>query len=415
MKDRFTDLYPAGAADLPVAASLAVPRFPAAAERRNDTGVDAFYAERLLAAFRVPGTPDRIALVDKLFPHARFDAMWLAADDEPRTATTDMARAGLERVLSLGRDFVRYVRSPATAARYALGDAAVHLCFNYDRDTVDRDNAMFYDKRFHLHMNCWPERDLEGLSAQPYGSIADPVMRRRLIDPLAYLGARVLRDLTGPTVEGQPTEVEPDRVPGAPVGLAVRLAGWDALAGPVAAGVLRTLHRGAEQAYAEVRAAFVGSAEPSGVWQRPALLPEAEVRRRLAAIGWLGPDTAADLLTLRNALRDLGPGEIEAAREDPRRAVRSVTLAGLDYSVGMSQAPGPEDAPVLLTLQPRLLGDVGGAGLPPLRGLRAVRLDRRSGAVMTDGEIAERSAFLLGYLASLGLGDTAVPPGGRQA
>jgi hypothetical protein len=55
---------------------------------------------------------------------------------------------------------------------------------------------------------------------------------------------------------------------------------------------------------------------------------------------------------------------------------------------------------VTLVMQCRLLGDVGGAGLPPLKGHAAVRLDRRHGDVMTEAEIAERTEFRRQYLST---------------
>lgn len=412
--DRFAPLYPPGSADLAITPCLPVPRFPAAPARRNETGVHDFYTDRLLAEYAVPGTPDRVALVDKLFPHARFDAMLLAANDEVRTATVDLHPRTLSWVLSRGSEFVQYVRSPSVRRQFGLDDAELHLCFNYDLDTVDRDNAMFYDKRFHLHLNCWPRRDLAGLVPVPFGSVQDVVMRRRIIDPLAYLSARVLRDLFGGSIEGRRLLVEPEEAPGAPIGLSVRLGGWTALADGSAAQILTRLHRAAQEAYDQIREAFVGPA-PSGMWQRPCLRPQAEVAAALDQISWLAAETRAGLVALRGMLRDLAPGEVDAVRTDSERAVRTLTLAGLDYSVGFSEAPPPEsgrdgrdsgtytdeDPDVLLTLQCRLLGDVGGAGLPPLRGVRAARLDRKAGKEMSEAEISERSAFLQGFRAVL--------------
>ena len=76
----------------------------------------------------------------------------------------DLAPRTLNVVFDLAYRFVAYISQPETVERFGLHGAQLHLCFNHDRDTVDRDNAMFFDKRFHLHLNLWPERDLDWLA-----------------------------------------------------------------------------------------------------------------------------------------------------------------------------------------------------------------------------------------------------------
>ncbi|MFV2088588.1 hypothetical protein [Micromonospora sp. LOL_021] len=402
---RLDALYPAAAEKVMVMPKLPTPRFPEAASVRNNTSARKFYGERLIAEYEVAGSTDRLGVVDKLFPHSRYDSMLLASNDDIRTATTELAAATIDAIFSLGHRFVRYLSDPTTTERFGLHGAEVHLCYNFDRDTIDRENAMFYDKRFHLHLNCWPGRDLEAVSGLPYRDLDDRLLRLRLIDPIAFLAPRVIRDKLGPTVAGHRVIVDPAEIPQAPVGLALQLPGWSALSDGTVPAIVRTLHEAASAAYAEVRSAFTGGQLVARPRTRPPLLSSTDIRKRLGRYRWLSSDTRAELLRLASLLDSLDESEVAARCDHPARATTGLALDGLDYSVGIfcRQAHSTSypllDAPeIVLVMQCRLFSDVGGAGIPPLRGVSAVRLDRRSGTVMTEEEIKQRSAFRDGYL-----------------
>jgi len=102
---------------------------------------------------------------------------------------------------------------------------------------------------------------------------------------------------------------------------------------------------------------------------------------------------------------------VAARCDDPVRGAVELVLAGLDYSVGLycphrhsATAPLARAEEVILVMQCRLFGDVGGAGMPPLRGVTAVRLDRSTGQVMSDDEVKQRSEFRDGFI-GYGLGE----------
>jgi hypothetical protein len=402
---RLDAIYPAAAQEAIVVPGFPIPRFPDAAQARNLTSARAFYGERLVAEYEVDGCADRVGVVDKLFPHSRFDSMLLVTNDEIRTASTDLAPSTAAVLFWLAHRFVDYISEPEVTRKFRLDGAEIHVCFNFDRDTTDRDNAMFYDKRFHLHLNCWPGYDLSGIVGVPFSSLGDRVLRRRIIDPVAGLAAQVLRDAIGSAIEGHRLLVSPAELPGAPVGLAIRLPGWSALSDGTVPTIARQLHEAAEDAYRQVREALIGDSGPIQPRIRPALLPLARSRAQLARLSWLSTSSRDGLLQLASLLEPLCEAEVAARCDDPIRSEAELTLAGLDYTIGIycPRSHSPEQplaraAEVILTMQCRLFGDIGGAGLPPLRGAAAVRLDRQSGPQLTVEQISERDSFRDGFI-----------------
>lgn len=405
MSDRLAELYPDSVASVRVATNFKVPRFPTAPQVQNETTVRTFYKDRLLAEYEVTGGPDRLGVVDKLFPHSRFDAMILAANDAKRSSVSELAPATLNAIFDLAARFVDHVSDPMVLERFGLEGSEVHICFNYDRDTTDRDNAMFYDKRFHLHLNCWPASDLASIETVRFGDIEDPVVRRRIVDPVSTLAARVIREVAGGDLHGHSIEDGLSADDGQPVGLRVRLGTWSSLRDTSVHKLLQSLHDCAERAYRDIRTAFVGVPDSGPPWTRPTLLAHDRIQENLAGIGYLSNGSRAALNLLAASLADLDEREIEKCRNDPAYAVRRMSLNGLDYSVGFYSRHGNTAArplrdaqDVTLLMQCRLFGDVGGAGLPPLRGNAAVRLDRKSGPVMSEVEIAERTEFRRRYI-----------------
>lgn len=402
------ELCPKWVDDRRVVTSLPMPRFPDAPAIQNETTVSDFYKDRLITAFESPAG-ESLGLVDKLFPHSRYDAMILAAEDDVRSSVAALHDDTLRMVLDLIVRFADYVSSQPVMEEFDLKGAQLHACFNHSPDTRDRQNSQFYDKRFHLHLNCYPAQDVQGLRTVRLGEVGEPRVHRRIVDPVAYLAARLISEAAGGQILGRPLRVpSPDDSLDEPFGLQVEVGSWSALRADDFPAFLKELHETTARTYAAVRRCFVGDAGPAAPWQRPQLLPLKEIRRRLAALEWVSERSAELLDLLAQTLRDVSSEDLARMAAGAEADSLELSLNGLDYSVGFvsrgvngQAVPLNEVSDLRLVMQCRLFGDVGGAGLPPLAGHAAVRLDRRGGPVLSSLDVARRRSFSAGFVASL--------------
>lgn len=402
------ELCPKWVDDRRVVTSLPMPRFPDAPAIQNETTVSEFYKDRLITAFESPAG-ERLGLVDKLFPHSRYDAMILAAEDDVRSSVAALHDETLRMVLDLVVRFADYVSSRPVMDEFDLEGAQLHACFNHSPDTRDRQNSQFYDKRFHLHLNCYPARDVQGLRSARLGDVDDDRIHRRMVDPVAYLAAQLVSDAAAGEIMGRTLRVpSPNDALDEPFGLQVEVGSWSALSAEDFPVFLKELHETTVRAYADVRRCFVGDAGPAAPWQRPRLLPLAEIRTRLAALEWVSERSAELLDLLAQTLRDVSGEDLARMEAGTDADALELSLNGLDYSIGFVSrgvntrtAPLNEVTDLRLVMQCRLFGDVGGAGLPPLAGHAAVRLDRRGGPVLTSLDVEKRRSFSAGFVSSL--------------
>lgn len=304
--------------------------------------------------------------------------------------------------------FVDFLSQEEVLKAHQLAERRVHLCYNFDPHTVDRDNPMAYDKRFHVHLNCWQRSQLDRVTPVAFGSIPDPVRRRDLLDPLAYLGPRVCFDMLTGTAAGLALmEPDPDRdlQMRLPVGLKVRLDDWQALGSPWLPELLRALHHGVVGVYAELRAAFTDGDATPVPWTRPSLLPAADIERRVKAMASLTEESKRLLVRLAEALRDVDDRTMAFFRRHRDLRSRCLALAGPAYSLGF-YSPVVDDrdpcllhqGPVYLVLQPKLFSRLGGAGLAYLDEFPAVRV-RRGARRLSGAEEWARTQFQQDFLA----------------
>lgn len=408
MDDVLAPLYPPEADDTPTVLRMPAPRLAdPPPDIRNVGTVADHYGPNLLDEW-VVADGDRVAVIDKAFPHSRYDLLLLASDDEVRSAVTDLAPATKGLLFGAVADFVDFLSDPEVVTAYDLSGGHFQASFNFDRDTVDRENSMFYDKRFHLHMNYTPGRDIALEAPVRWADIPGHRLRRRLIDPIAYLGASIIHDATGGTAGGLPLlslDDARDLRLGLPPGAKLRIDGWGALRTPQFSTALDDLHRHAERAYRVLHVAFTGAPHAPRPWRRPSLLPADTIVANLDEIGWLSTGTRKGLTTLARVLKDVSDSDLTRFRADEGARVEHLTVAGLDYAMSVfsrgrntAATPLAEHDEVYLVMQPKLFGDIGGAGLPTVDGVPIVRLDRSAGPTLTAAELADRRALRRHFL-----------------
>ncbi|MER5354631.1 hypothetical protein ABT093_30405 [Kitasatospora sp. NPDC002551] len=408
MSATLDDLYPPGAMLLPVNPALIAPRLAAPpAELENHGRYRDHYGPFLIGEKAVGTEPERIALIDKAFPHTLYDLMLLVGrDDILRTCVGELPDTVLAALLDLVAVFVDHVSDPATVRTFSLERGRLSISWNYD-PTTDRDNGQWWDKRLHLHLNCWSPRTCRTVHPVPLADVPDPALRRSLVDPTAYLAHRVMIDaVRADRLPAACRLLEPDPARDAgqhlPVGLKVRLPGFDYLATAEFRDLLRLLHGTAAAAYRLLRAAFTDDQAPTGPWRRPPLRPPAGVEAALAAMSWLSPASRTLLLKLRTVLRDLPERQVLLLRDRSDLARRCLALDGLSYNLQLftpdqlsTRHPINHTGELYLVQQFKTVSSIGSS--PALGGAVATAADRTHGPAMTTGDRSLRHAFQHAY------------------
>jgi hypothetical protein len=406
--DRFAALYPRGLDRMRVAwEHLRIPGPPAeyALTRTEAEHPDPRrrFARRTIQEILCDA--DRLALIDKASPHSLFDLMLSEISDPPK-ATPDAVEPITGRTLwRTGLAFVRFVSDPDVMRRFDLADGELHLALNCDPNTHDRESVQAA-KQFHLHLLYWSGRMLTPLeSAGRFGAVADARLRRQAIDPLAFLGARLIHEsLTGLDL-GVPGArlAKPDDRPAIrgdrPLGCLIELPGWQVLADPAFEALIRRLHLRLETLAADLLEVFTGQRRAPLPWHRHPLRSSREIAKGLAAQP-MSVGTRAGLRALSRALRDLSASTAYRLRlADPRRRMDLMTLNQPCYALSLHaperNRPGArlEDAGLVhLAIQPKLFSGIGGAGLLMLGGVPSVRILRGEGCLSVESW-QHRSAF----------------------
>jgi hypothetical protein len=311
-------------------------------------------------------------------------------------------------VLDLSAEFVDFLSDPEVCRRYGLDGGQLNLAYNYDRHTVDRDNSMCCDKRFHLHLNYWVADELNDMRPVAWGEIEDQAVRRTLVDPVAYLSEMIMRDRIARYPLPVPlltVDSDRDQTLGLPAGPKIEFPDWGFLRDPSFATVLGDLHREAETAYAELYEDFVGEQFAPRPWHRPRLLPRQRIEANLRARSWLSPDTVDGLVVLARSLVDLEELGVTAMEDADPATLNKVALAGLDYAIALFrparntvETPLNRGGPVYLVMHCKMFASVGGAGLPIIDRVPVVRLDRSRGRLFTTDEVEKRRRLRADFL-----------------
>jgi len=335
---------------------------------------------------------DRLALVDKASPHALRDLMVSGLASPPHPSPGEVAPLIGQLLWRTASGFVRFVSQPAVQRKFSLEGGRLQLALNCDPNTLDRESCQA-NKQFHLHLLYWSSPELNPL-AQPecFAEINDPMLRRQALDPLAFLGARLIHEgLTDLPLAACGAELLPwnenDAIAGrTPLGCLIRIPGWDLLDDPAFESLVRGIDQRITTMAADLLAAFTGRRDPPPPWDRHRLLPQRQIQANLEQQAW-SHQVRSGLRQLAEHLRDLQPSFSERLRRGrASRRKHHLSLNQPCYSLNVC-APAPnsverplDGAPeVWLILQAKLFSGIGGAGLPSLAGIPSVRIVRGEG------------------------------------
>ncbi len=398
VKDPFSALIPGWAEQMPVAwRQLCIPGPPPAFEL---TPAEASAAEpmqryhrRTIAMFDCGAAgADRLALIDKASPHALYDLMLSEVSRGEKSTPVAVLPVTGRTLWCTGLAFVRFVSNPEVQQRFGLAGGRLHLALNCDPNTRDRESVQAA-KQFHLHLLYWTAEELAALHRPDrLGTIADPRERRQYIDPLGFLGARIVAETISDLVSGIAGAVVLDSDTDAvcaghrPLGCVIRLPGWQVLADPAFETLIRRLHRRMADTAAGLLAAFTGRSDPPRPWQRHALRAETEIAAAIDRLG-LSATTSTGLRAVAAGLRDLSSrGAERLRRAAPAARKHCMTLNQPCYGINLyaprcnsPDAPLSQSDEVYLIIQAKLFSGTGVAGLLALDGIPSVRIVRGLG------------------------------------
>lgn len=340
---------------------------------------------------------DRLVLVDKASPHALHDLMVSGLATPPHPSPQDVSTPVGQILWRTASSFVRFVSRPSVGRAFGLAGGSLNLALNCDPYTLDRESCQA-NKQFHLHLLHWTRAELEPL-ARPgrVGDIADPRLRRQSLDPLAFLGARLIHECLenlplGDCGASLAPFCESDAIAGRlPLGCLIRLPGWDLLDDSAFEVLVRKIHQRIEAKAADILAAFTGRRRPPIPWHRHELLVPDEIRTNLDRLPFSNQARAGlGLLALR--LRNLTPPlSARLQRESSALRRHHMTSNQPCYSLnlhappdGSSNRPIVEAQQVWLVIQTKLFSGIGGAGLLSLGGVPSVRILRGEGTFSTE-------------------------------
>jgi len=394
-QDAFAALYPADVAAMPVAwERMRIPGLPPAfallPDERSHPDPMVSYRRRSIQTLVAGG--QRLVLVDKALPHARYDLMLSGVAVPPMPGPDDVPHALGGALWRSAYGFVRFVSDPEVQAEHGLAGGRLHLALNCDPNTLDRESCQA-NKEFHLHLLYWTAAELAPLALpERLGDCTDPYLRRQALDPLAFLGARLIAEgLADLDWQGLGATLLPDDAQAViagrrPLGCVIALPGWGLLEDPAFERLVRQVDRRLAELARTLLAVFTGRLNPPAPWRRHPLLPRAEIRAQLGRLPW-SAEVRAGLVELAGRLHDL-PAPLAARLRSGAAAMRKhhMTLNQPAYSLNLyAPATNTPEQPILgakplwLILQTRLFSGIGGAGLLSLGGIPSVRILRGEG------------------------------------
>lgn len=358
-------------------------------------------------AIQENGVIDNFAFINKMPPHSIYDSMILAFDDAIKSSVCDISETAVSIIFNTTHDYLHFIGNPENIHLFGLDGGYLHCCYNYDPYTRDRESGMS-EKRFHLHWNYWTPQQLRDVNIRSFGTIQDLAWKRRLLDPLQFLGAQIAHDVLKGAVVGvplMPIDHKRDLKLGLPVGLKMKFEDWSVLQNSLLVKIVRELHTHLYDTYWLITKAFTGlDRPPTEPWQRHLLLPREQIIQNIQKIDFLSSASKYGLSILADNLRDISPQLMNLFKKNKLTRIRHLVHAGPNYSLGLYsikpnlvQQPLYQSGPVYLVLQTKMFSDIGGAGLCYMGALPIIRLARAE-YPMTDEQAGMHHNFRTGVV-----------------
>ncbi len=402
--DPFAALYPEDINSLPIAWDhVRIPGPPAAyrltPEERCSTDNSIRFKRRTIQRFDLHSTGVgglaqlyHLAFIDKVSPHSLYDLMCTEVSDPLKATVSAIGRETGEAMCRSAYNFVDFVSRPDIIESFGLQNGELHLGVNCDPNTLDRESIQA-SKQFHMHFLYWTQAELAPLQRAKVTvtSVPNDLLRKRLLDPLLYLGAALVEErlrrsnFNADGVQLLPFSAAASIHKGLALGCLLRLDEWTVLNTSGFVAAIETIHQCIQTSSEELLAAFTGHTDPPAIWERHPLLPHPKI---VDNIGRMGFSEALDsrLRDLARELRDLSALNMDYLKRHKAARLRHMTLNNPCYAMNLyaprhnqSDQPLIEVQEIYLSVQVKLFSAIGGSGLVPLRGFPCVRIVRGSG------------------------------------
>lgn len=343
---------------------------------------------------------NEIAFINKLSPHSLYDCMLMCMEKE-NSSISDLSDEAAKFVFEMTYKFIEFVSEKQIMDEYDLYDGYMHICYNYDPFTIDRESGMS-EKRFHLHMNYWRKRDISLDDTKYLGEICDKNLVRRMVDPLTIIGEYVLYDMLK-YFKIEENILEPnisrDIEYGLPIGLKIKYDGCEVLKSFEFSKKICKLHILLCDIYNEFEKIFCININRNGKWKRSLLKNVEEIKQGILKSSWLSEYSRLLMFFLAENLRNINSIPEKYFLENRDGRIRHLCMNGLNYSLSFF-SPNENSAEIklinqrdfYLVIQPKMFSDIGGAGLPCIGGIAAAKL-KRNAIGFTEKEAEMRDDF----------------------
>lgn len=388
--------------------------------------------EQLAAKFKgrtlaeIPVDNDTLLLVDKIAPHSVTDLMLVAATQTPQSTFADISEGMATKALQTIRAFVLYATSEETRKQFHMDKHFLRVVLNTDADTQDR-YSLQSEKQFHPQLICYPPLEDELIRVHELDFSRPDALLAESQDPLAILSGHLLDDLVfsddapfGHPLYNELFEVvpfHPDSLlkKSLPLAYVLKLRNsWEALQDPRMGVAMKQLHNSLSQSYRLVRQWFTGEGEIHPIpWQRPFLLPKAEIASRIEHDqAMLSEDSIHGLTLLSQTLQNVSPKAMKYFLRNNQHlkvglAEQTITLANTAYSLTWFSPGNLKDsrsdtgwADTYMAIQPMFMRPIGAGGAgydPDGRMFRVTRLGNTA-IPLHQTEIETRKAFQGGFI-----------------
>ncbi len=340
-----------------------------------------------------------IAFVNKIVPHSLYDCMLMCMQSKVVSIEKIFCQ-GLEYIFNVVYKFIEFISNETVIDKFKLNSGYLHICFNYDPFTKDRESGMS-EKRFHIHMNYWRKDDIDFSKMVQVKDINIDTIYS-IIDPITIIGESIIYDyLIDKKMLGKimKNDTIRDSQMGLPIGFKIEYSKWGILNETQFRKEIVFLHNSLCEIYNNIEKIFLYEDSSFKVWKRKKLRKKDEIKVGIENLEWLSEKSKNYLYFLANNFMDIPDNIMNLLQRKKSMRIKYMSVNGLNYSMALfsEKANSLEKKiinhnKIILVIQPKMFSEIGGASLPCMNNISTIRLYRNS-KLYTEEEKQSRENF----------------------